>query len=302
MTQGPWSKKLCYLVLVVIAKQKIKAVMKGKFCIVTGANSGIGFESAKALAKMGARVGLLCRTQAKCDDAKAAILHAVPDAELDTFAADLSSQAEIRRVAQEIKQTYPKLDVLLNNAGIVENERKLSVDGIEMTFAVNHLAYFLLTNLLLEHLKAAAPSRIVNVSSAAHFGARMDFDDLQGEKSYSGWRAYSQSKLANILFTIELARRLEGTGVTVNALHPGVIGTKLFRNLGIINTLAGIFLTSPEKGAETSVYLASSPDVEGITGKYFDNKRMVLPSSAAQNLADAKRLWDISAALTHLSD
>ncbi|PIO48149.1 MAG: short-chain dehydrogenase [[Chlorobium] sp. 445] len=276
--------------------------MKGKFCIVTGANSGIGFESAKALAKMGARVGLLCRTQAKCDDAKAAILHAVPDAELDTFAADLSSQAEIRRVAQEIKQTYPKLDVLLNNAGIVENERKLSVDGIEMTFAVNHLAYFLLTNLLLEHLKAAAPSRIVNVSSAAHFGARMDFDDLQGEKSYSGWRAYSQSKLANILFTIELARRLEGTGVTVNALHPGVIGTKLFRNLGIINTLAGIFLTSPEKGAETSVYLASSPDVEGITGKYFDNKRMVLPSSAAQNLADAKRLWDISAALTHLSD
>lgn len=276
--------------------------MKGKFCIVTGANSGIGFESAKALAKMGARVGLLCRTQAKCEDAKAAILQAVADAELDTFAADLSSQAEIRRVAQEIKQTYPKLDVLLNNAGIVENERKLSVDGIEMTFAVNHLAYFLLTNLLLEHLKAAAPSRIVNVSSAAHFGARMDFDDLQGEKSYSGWRAYSQSKLANILFTIELARRLEGTGVTVNALHPGVIGTKLFRNLGIINTLAGIFLTSPEKGAETSVYLASSPDVEGVTGKYFDNKRMVSPSSAAQNLADAKRLWDISAALTHLSD
>lgn len=276
--------------------------MKGKFCIVTGANSGIGLESAKALAKMGARVGLLCRTPAKCEDAKAAILQAAPNAELDAFAADLSSQAEIRRVAQEIKRTYPKLDVLLNNAGVVENERKLSVDGIEMTFAVNHLAYFLLTNLLLEHLKAAAPSRIVNVSSAAHFGARMDFEDLQGEKSYNGWRAYSQSKLANILFTTELARRLEGTGVTANALHPGVIGTKLFRNLGIINTLAGIFLTSPEKGAETSVYLASSPDVEGVTGKYFDNKRAVSPSSAAQNVADARRLWEISAAMTHLSD
>lgn len=251
---------------------------------------------------MGARVGLICRTPAKCEDAKSAILQAVPSAELDGFTADLSSQAEIRRVAADIKRTYPKIDVLINNAGIVENTFKRSVDGIEMTFAVNHLAYFLLTNLLLEPIKAAAPSRIINVSSAAHFGARMDFDNLQGEKGYNGWRAYSQSKLANILFTYELARRLAGTGVTVNCLHPGVIGTKLFRNLGIINTLAGIFLASPEKGAETSVYLASSPEVEGVTGKYFDNKRAVPSSSASYNEADAKRLWQISAELTHLSD
>ncbi len=276
--------------------------MKGKICLVTGANSGIGFETAKALARMGARVGLICRTPAKCEDAKSAILQAVPSAELDGFTADLSSQAEIRRVAADIKRTYPKIDVLINNAGIVENTFKRSVDGIEMTFAVNHLAYFLLTNLLLEPIKAAAPSRIINVSSAAHFGARMDFDNLQGEKGYNGWRAYSQSKLANILFTYELARRLAGTGVTVNCLHPGVIGTKLFRNLGIINTLAGIFLASPEKGAETSVYLASSPEVEGVTGKYFDNKRAVPSSSASYNEADAKRLWQISAELTHLSD
>jgi retinol dehydrogenase-12 len=276
--------------------------MKGKICLVTGANSGIGFETAKALARMGARVGLICRTPAKCEDAKSAILQAVPSAELDGFTADLSSQAEIRCVAADIKRTYPKIDVLINNAGIVENTFKRSVDGIEMTFAVNHLAYFLLTNLLLEPIKAAAPSRIINVSSAAHFGARMDFDNLQGEKGYNGWRAYSQSKLANILFTYELARRLAGTGVTVNCLHPGVIGTKLFRNLGIINTLAGIFLASPEKGAETSVYLASSPEVEGVTGKYFDNKRAVPSSSASYNEADAKRLWQISAELTHLSD
>jgi retinol dehydrogenase-12 len=276
--------------------------MKGKICLVTGANSGIGFETAKALARMGARVGLVCRAPAKCEETKSAILQAVPDAELDSFAADLSSQAEIRRVAADIIRTYPKIDVLINNAGIVENTFKRSVDGIEMTFAVNHLAYFLLTNLLLEPIKAAAPSRIINVSSAAHFGARMDFDDLQGEKGYNGWRAYSQSKLANILFTYELARRLAGTGVTVNCLHPGVIGTKLFRNLGIINTLAGIFLSSPEKGAETSVYLASSPEVEGVTGKYFDNKRAVPSSSASYNEADAKRLWQISAELTHLSD
>jgi Dehydrogenases with different specificities (related to short-chain alcohol dehydrogenases) len=276
--------------------------MKGKICLVTGANSGIGFETAKALARMGARVGLICRAPAKCEETKSAILQAVPDAELDSFAADLSSQAEIRRVAADIIRTYPKIDVLINNAGIVENTFKRSVDGIEMTFAVNHLAYFLLTNLLLEPIKAAAPSRIINVSSAAHFGARMDFDDLQGEKGYNGWRAYSQSKLANILFTYELARRLAGTGVTVNCLHPGVIGTKLFRNLGIINTLAGIFLSSPEKGAETSVYLASSPEVEGVTGKYFDNKRAVPSSSASYNEADAKRLWQISAELTHLSD
>ncbi len=276
--------------------------MKGKTCLVTGANTGIGFETAKALARMGARVGLICRTPAKCEETTSAILQAVPEAELDSFAADLSSQAEIRRVVADITRTYPKIDVLINNAGIVENTFKRSVDGIEMTFAVNHLAYFLLTNLLLELIKAAAPSRIVNVSSAAHFGARMDFDDLQGEKGYNGWRAYSQSKLANILFTYELARRLAGTGVTVNCLHPGVIGTKLFRNLGIINTLAGIFLASPEKGAETSVYLASSPEVEGVTGKYFDNKRAVPSSSASYNETDAKRLWQISAELTHLSD
>ncbi|KER11105.1 MAG: short-chain dehydrogenase [[Candidatus Thermochlorobacteriaceae] bacterium GBChlB] len=274
--------------------------MNGKVCVVTGASAGIGKETAKALAAMGATTALVCRNKERGDAAMAEISQAFPNANTQLFLADLSSQKQVRRVAEELSGAFPKIDVLVNNAGVIENNRRVTEDGLEMTFATNHLAYFLLTNLLLPNLKAAAPSRIVSVSSAAHYGATLHFDDLQNEKEYNGWRAYGQSKLANILFTFELARRLDGTGVTATCLHPGVIGTQLFRNLGLLNAVAGLFLVSPEKGAATTIYLASSPDVEGVTGKFFDDKKIKAPSSAAQNIVDAKRLWEISTALCGL--
>ncbi len=276
-------------------------MMNGKVCVVTGASAGIGKETAKALAAMGATTALVCRNKERGDAAMAEISQAFPNANTQLFLADLSSQKQVRRVAEELSRAFPKIDVLVNNAGVIENNRRVTEDGLEMTFATNHLAYFLLTNLLLPNLKAAAPSRTVSVSSAAHYGATLHFDDLQNQKEYNGWRAYGQSKLANILFTFELARRLDGTGVTATCLHPGVIGTQLFRNLGLLNAVAGLFLVSPEKGAATTIYLASSPDVEGVTGKYFDDKKIKEPSSAAQNIADAKQLWDVSAALCGLS-
>jgi NAD(P)-dependent dehydrogenase (short-subunit alcohol dehydrogenase family) len=219
--------------------------------------------------------------------------------------ADVSSQEEIRRLADEFKEAYPRLDVLINNAGVFRSKRITSADGIEMTFAVNHLAYFLLTNLLLDVLKASAPSRIVNVSSRDHSNATIDFDDLQGEKGYKGAKAYSQSKLANVLFTYELTRRLEGTGVTANCLHPGVVGT----NFG--SGVSGVFgfmvralkplMKSPEKGAETSIFLASSPEVEGLSGRYFVKKAEAHSSDVSYDERIARRLWEVSAELTNLS-
>jgi NAD(P)-dependent dehydrogenase (short-subunit alcohol dehydrogenase family) len=218
--------------------------------------------------------------------------------------ADVSSQEEIRRLADEFKEAYPRLDVLINNVGVFRSKRITTADRIEMTFAVNHLAYFLLTNLLLDVLKVSAPSRIVNVSSGAQSNATIDFDDLQGEKGYKGAKAYSRSKLATVLFPYELARRLEGTGVTANCLHPGVVGT----NFG--SGVSGVFgfmvraltplMKSPEKGAETSIYLASSPEVEGLSGRYFVKRAEARSSDVSYDERLARRLWEVSAELTNL--
>jgi NAD(P)-dependent dehydrogenase (short-subunit alcohol dehydrogenase family) len=216
--------------------------------------------------------------------------------------ADLSSQASIRSAGHEIRTRFPAVHVLINNAGVFTRRRETTVDGIELQFAVNHLAYFLFTNLLLDCLKTGAPSRIINVSSGAHTGTTIDFDDLHGKRGYDGNQAYSRSKLANILFTYELARRLHGSGVTANCLHPGVIATKLLADyMGVSvagGALARTFGARPEKGAETIVYLASSPEVEGVTEKYFVNKRAVTSSRASYDEAAARRLWEVSAQLT----
>jgi retinol dehydrogenase-14 len=281
------------------------AEMTGRVCVITGASRGIGKASAEALAGLGASLVLVCRRQPDGDKVVSQISRrsaAVPD----VVTADLSSQSEIRRAAGEIRERHPTLHVLINNAGVFTRRRQLTVDGLEQQFAVNHLAYFLFTNLLLDRLKAAAPSRIINVSSGAHSGSQLDFADLQGERSYDGNRAYSQSKLANILFTYELARRLRGTGVTANCLHPGVIATRLLADyMGVPaagGALARTFGAKPEKGAETIVYLASSQEVEGVTGKYFVNKRPVTSSRESYDEAAARRLWEVSERLTGISD
>ena len=255
---------------------------------------------------MGATVVIVGRDAQKTSQVVEEIRAASGNKNVDSLLADLSSQQEVRRLANEFKSKYSQLHVLLNNAGAVFMQRQLSVDGIEMTFALNHLAYFLLTNLLLDTIKASAPARIINVSSDAHTSGKIEFDNLQGERNYSP-RAYDNSKLANILFTMELARRLEGTGVTVNALHPGFVATGFAKNNGkVIAALVSIFAPlvarSPAKGAETSIYLASSPSVEGITGKYFYNSQVIPAAPQATDMVVARKLWDVSAEMVHLAD
>jgi len=280
--------------------------MDGKICLVTGANSGIGKATALGLAQRGATVVMVCRNSHKGEVARQEIQEKSGNAKVDLLVADLSSQQSIRQLAQDFQQKYTQLHVLVNNAGSVFTRGSISPDGIEMTLAVNHLASFLLTNLLLDTIKASAPARIINVSSESHAMGFIDLDDLEGKRHYNLMRAYGQSKLANVLFTYALARRLEGTGVTVNCLHPGRVVTNIWTSilpnwlhfLGIVAYLFGI---PAEQGALTSLYLASSPEVEGITGKYFD-KCKITPSvkiSLDQDLQEC--LWDISASLTHLS-
>jgi NAD(P)-dependent dehydrogenase (short-subunit alcohol dehydrogenase family) len=278
--------------------------MDGKVCLITGATSGIGKATAMGLASMGASVVMVGRDRGRGEAALAEVKEGSANASVDLLLADLSSQEDIRRLAGEFKEAHPRLDVLINNAGVIRSKRVASADGIEMTFAVNHLAHFLLTNLLLDLLKATAPSRIVNVSSGEQRNGTIDFDDLQGEKGYKTAKAYSQSKLATVLFTYELARRLEGTGVSANCLHPGVVGT----NLG--SGVSGVFgftvraltplMKSPEKGAETSIYLASSPEVEGLSGGYFVKKAEARSSDVSHDERIARRLWEASAELTNL--
>ena len=226
------------------------------------------------------------------------------NASVDLMLADVSSQEEIRRLADEFMEAYPRLDVLINNAGVIRSKRITTADGIETTFAVNHLAYSLLTNLLLDVLKTSAPSRIVNVASGEQRNGTIDFDDLQGEKRYKAAKAYSQSKLATVLFTYELARRLEGTGVTANCLHPGVVGTNLGSGVsgafGFMVRAMTPLMKSPEKGAETSIYLASSPEVEGLSGRYFVKKAEARSSDVSYDGRIARRLWEVSAELTNL--
>jgi retinol dehydrogenase 14 len=281
--------------------------MGEKICLITGATSGIGKATAMGLVNMGASVVMVGRDQGKGEAALAEIKEKSTNASVDLVLADLSSQEQIRRLAVEFKEAYPRLDVLINNAGLFRSKRITTADGLEMTFAVNHLAYFLLTKLLLDVLEASAPSRIVNVSSGEQRNGTIDFDDLQGEKGYEGPKAYSQSKLATVLFTYELARRLEGTGVTANCLHPG--GRIPVRtNFG--SGVSGVFgftvralrplMISPEKGAETSIYLASSQEVEGLSGRYFVKKAESRSSDVSYDERIAKRLWEVSADLTNL--
>jgi NAD(P)-dependent dehydrogenase (short-subunit alcohol dehydrogenase family) len=287
-------------------KEKLKDNMNGKICLVTGGTNGIGKATAQALAQMGATVVIVGRNAQKISQVVEEIRAASGNKNVDSLLADLSSQQEVRRLAKEFKSKYSHLHVLLNNAGGFFMRRQLSVDGIEMTFALNHLAYFLLTNLLLDTLKASAPARIINVSSDAHASGKIEFDNLQGERVYSP-RAYDNSKLADILFTTELARRLEGTGVTVNALHPGFVATGFAKNNGkVIAALVSIFAPlvarSPAKGAETSIYLASSPSAEGITGKYFHDAHVIPAAPQATDMVVARKLWDVSAKMVHLAD
>ncbi|HJQ71385.1 MAG TPA: SDR family oxidoreductase [Blastocatellia bacterium] len=275
--------------------------MTGKVALVTGANSGIGKETALALARMKANLVIVCRDNDRGRAALEEIKSKSDNPSVELMICDLSSQTQIRKLAEEFKQKHDRLDVLVNNAGVILTRRRVTEDGLEATFAINHLAYFLLTNLLLDLINKSAPARIVNVSSTVHKSATIDFNDLQSERSYSSMRAYGQSKLANVLFTYELARRLEGTGVTVNCLHPGVIATNIFRDIsGVVGAAAKLFLKSPRRGAETSIYLASSPEVEGITGKYFDDRRAVRSSPESYDEAIAGRLWQVSERLTNL--
>ncbi|AFU58308.1 glucose/ribitol dehydrogenase family protein [Candidatus Nitrososphaera gargensis Ga9.2] len=287
------------------------ANLEGKTCLVTGATSGIGKEIAMGLAKMGATVVLVGRNRERCElalqEIKAEINPAMEDKRISYLVADLSSQTSIRQFAKQYTDAHQRLDVLVNNAGVFLAKRATTVDGIEYTFAVNHLAPFLLTNLLIDIIKASKPSsRIITTSSVAHRGAQIDFDDIQFEKRpYSGIKAYAQSKLANILFTKELARRLEGSSVTANCFHPGAVRTSLAQGKNpwyyrLIWTAAGSFFLSPEKGADTAIYLASSQDVNGITGKYFVRRKQVNPSIDADEKEAAAKLWSISEKLTSM--
>jgi retinol dehydrogenase-14 len=278
--------------------------MVEKVCLITGATSGIGKATAMGLANMGASVVMVGRDRGRGEAAMAEIRESSPNASVDLMLADVSSQEQIRRLADEFKEAYPRLDVLINNAGVFLSKRVRTADGIEMTFAVNHLAYFLLTNLLLDMLKASAPSRIVNVSSGAQSNGTIDFDDLQGEKEYKGTKAYSQSKLANVLFTYELARRLQGSDVTANCLHPGAVRTNFGSGssgiFGVMVRALRLFMISPEKGAETSIYLASSPEVEGVSGRYFVKKTEARLSDVSYDERVSRRLWEMSAELTNV--
>lgn len=281
--------------------------LQGKVVLVTGATAGIGEIAARELARMGARVVIVGRSPQKCEATVASIRQETGNADVHSLVADLSSTAEVRRLADEFLARYDRLDVLVNNAGALFSTRTETVDEFERTFALNHLAYFLLTNLLLDRLKASAPSRIVNVASDAHRVASrgLNFDDLQAKNRYRAFRAYGASKLANILFTRELARRLEGTSVTVNCLHPGFVATNFTSGNGalgwVFRRMASLFAISPEKGAQTSIYLASSPDVSTVTGAYFAKCRQKTPHSAARDDQAALRLWQVSEQLTGLT-
>ncbi len=256
---------------------------------------------------MGGVVIIIGRNQVKCDNAVKTIQTVTGNPAVEYLLVDLSSQAQIRSAAAQFKAKYDHLDVLVNNAGGVSMQRKLSVDGIEMTFAVNHLAYFLLTNLLMEALKKSRSGRVINVSSGSHYGEQLDFDNLQLVKSYSIYRAYGRSKLANVLFSYELARQMAGTQVTSNALSPGMVATEIWKKVNplltpVINVVVQRIGQPPLEGAQTSIYLATSPELEGVTGKYYADCKAVHSSAASYDLEAAKRLWEVSLQLTGLND
>lgn len=276
--------------------------LSGRHCMITGASSGLGRVTAVELARMGAQLTLVCRNRARGEDVIAEIRQKTGNRTVNLILADLSVQQSIRELAAAFVHRGEPLHVLVNNAGVFNLKRELTADGIETVFAVNHLSYFMLTMLLLDRIRQSAPARIVNVASAAHSHGTIDFDDLGGERRYRSMRIYGQSKLANILFTYELARRLEGSGVIVNCAHPGAVATGLGGNNGalakLLLPLIGLFMRSPEQGAVTQTYLASSPEVEGINGKYFVDCKPAKSSSESYDTTVARRLWEVSARMT----
>jgi NAD(P)-dependent dehydrogenase (short-subunit alcohol dehydrogenase family) len=279
--------------------------MTDRTVLVTGGTGGIGRATAAGLAALGAPVAITGRDRRRAEEAAASIRAAGGPA-VDVFVADMSSQAEVRRLASEVRDALPRLDVLVNNVGGFWNSRHVTADGLEHTFALNHLAPFLLTHLLLDRLEENAPARVVTVSSGAQAMGRVDFADLQGEREYSGQRAYNQSKLANVLFTFELARRLEGSGVTANVLHPGVVRTAFgAEDPGTVQRLfvplARLFMKTPAQGAATSIHLASAPELEHVSGRYFANSTPKRSSARSYDEAAAARLWDVSCALTGIA-
>ena len=278
-------------------------LMAGRTVLITGGTGGIGRATALGLAAMGARLAITGRDRRRAEDA-AREIRAARGGPVDVFVADLSSQSEVRRLADEVLQRLPRIDVLVNNAGGCWNTRHVTVDGLERTFAVNHLAPFLLTSLLVDRLKRSAPARVVTVSSNVQVIGRVDFDDLQGERSYSGARAYNQSKLSNVLFTYELARRLQGTSVSANALHPGVVST-LFGTEDpgsvqrVLVPFVRPFMKTPAQGAVTSINLAATPGLEQVTGCYFANSKPKRSAKRSYDKAAAARLWQVSTDLVN---
>ncbi len=281
-----------------------KTTMKDKVVLVTGANSGIGRAASLALAKKGATVVMVARNKERGEAARSEIIRESQNASVDLLLADLSSLESVRQLAAEFQRKYSRLHVLINNAGLFNQRRHVTMDGYEDTFATNYLAPFLLTNLQLDLLKASAPSRIINVSSVGHYSRHINFDDLNLEKEYGGWKAYGQSKLALVLFTHELAKKLQGTGVTVNSVHPGTVATNIWSRplgpVGFIMALPKLFMTTPKQGAETIVYLASSPDAKDLNGEYLEKLKVKKSSDESYNEEIAQRLWDVSAKLTGL--
>ncbi len=279
--------------------------MQNKVVLVTGATNGIGYEAAKVLAEKGAAIVGVGRNPQKCANAASQIKAATGNSRVEFLVADLSRQTEVHNVAAEFKRKYDRLDVLLNNAGAFFASRQTNQDGQEMTWALNHLNYFVLTDQLLDVLKASAPARIVNVSSDAHRGAKgINFEDVEFKTGYSGWTAYGHSKLANVMFTYELARRLEGTHVTANVLHPGFVATGFGHNNGGLmrtgmNIVQKIAARKPEQGAQTSVYLASSPEVEGLSGQFFADSKALKSSDVSYDVAAQQRLWELSEEMVH---
>lgn len=284
--------------------QEKSADLLGKVCIVTGATSGIGKATAKELA-MGTKVVLACRNPERAEAVRGEIVKETGNNGVGVMLVDLASLKSVRSFARDYQQKFSKLDVLVNNAGLYSSKRIVTVDGFELTFAVNHLAHFLLTNLLLPLLNASAPSRIVNVTSEAQGRGHINFEDLNGQQKYSGWKAYSQSKLANVLFTYELARRLKGTGVTANCVHPGTVRTNFGREsegiMAVMVRIATPFMLSPQAGAKTVIWLASAPEVDHLTGKYFIKQAEAKSSRDSYDLEIAQRLWNVSAELTGLN-
>ena len=274
------------------------SIMSGKRVVLTGASRGIGRETALALGRMGAELSLVVRDAERGNAVAEEVRALGAGGDARVFVADLSSMADVRRVGSELLGAHDRIDVLVNNAGALLMDRQVTKDGFEATFATNHLAYFLLTDVLLAALKKAPAGRIVNVASDAHHRGSLAFDDLMGEKRYVGWKAYSTSKLANILFTSELARRLQGTSVTTNSLHPGVIASGFARNnkgvIGVLAKLAAPFLMSSEDGAKTTVFLATDPAVAKVSGEYFAKSKVAKRSREARSAEIAKRLWDVS--------